>query len=365
MDKHSITVVGAGNSGCALAAHLKLKGHKVKLLKTTQLMHEDNFDKITQLGGVNFSKDNREQFVTLDLITRDFERALDNTDIVIIATNTLAHEGLAPKVAPYLTDNQIVLFEPGYGGSLIFAKYTRGKKLIYAEATSLPIDSRIQKPGQVSVIYENVRNPLGFFPAEDSAHGFSILRDLYSNFTKLSDVLEAALHNPNLVLHTVGAIMSIGRIEYSKGEFWMCKEAFTPSVWRILHKLDSEKMSILARFDLRPTPYLDMARFRNSEDLNKYPKEVFDSYSQEGSPKGPFDSSTRYITEDVPMGLGLMHSLAKKVGVKTPICDALIEIASAINQTDYWQQARTLEALGLEQLSLEKINRFLLTGERA
>lgn len=364
MKKHVVTVVGAGNGGCTIAADLSLKGHEVRLLKGPTAMYKENFELIKKQGGIYISRGSKTEFASVDLITTDFEQAMDRAEIVCVVPQTVAHESLAPRLAPLFKPGMIVLVDPGYGGSLIFSNHTSAQNVIFAEGTSLPLDCRIIEDGKVCVLYENVRNPLGFFPAKDSDRGLSILMDLYSNFTKANNVLETALHNPNLIVHTTGAIMNVARIEYSKGEFWMYKEGFTPSIWNILHRLDAEKMAILSRLGLKPIPYLDMAKFRNSEDLTVGSREVFDSYSKEGSPKGPESAKTRYITEDVPMGLGLMHSLGEKVEVKTPICDALITIASIINQTDYWQQARTLKTLGLNGLTIDKINRYLETGEK-
>jgi len=105
--EYTVAIIGAGNAGCALAAHLTLKGHRIRLLKTTRLIHEKNFGVIARLQGITFLKDNREEFVRLNLITRDFKSALDGADIVIITTRTVAHENLAIKISPYL-DVQIV-----------------------------------------------------------------------------------------------------------------------------------------------------------------------------------------------------------------------------------------------------------------
>ena len=39
-----ITILGAGNMGCANAADLTLKGHEVTLVKTSHSMHNETFD---------------------------------------------------------------------------------------------------------------------------------------------------------------------------------------------------------------------------------------------------------------------------------------------------------------------------------
>ncbi|HTS69438.1 MAG TPA: NAD/NADP octopine/nopaline dehydrogenase family protein, partial [Terriglobia bacterium] len=71
----------------------------------------------------------------------------------------------------------------------------------------------------------------------------------------------------------------------------------------------------------------------------------FRQYASE-APDGPFTLDHRYVTEDVPMGLGLLHSLGKKVGVATPICDGLINIASGLLPgRNLWDEARAIDHL--------------------
>jgi len=57
-----------------------------------------------------------------------------------------------------------------------------------------------------------------------------------------------------------------------------------------------------------------------------------------------------------------MSQLGRKLGVATPLMNALIEIATALNQEDYCQTGRTLESLGLAELSKEQIINLVESG---
>ncbi|NMA65278.1 MAG: NAD/NADP octopine/nopaline dehydrogenase, partial [Clostridiaceae bacterium] len=46
-----ISILGAGNGGTAVAAELSLKGHKVTLIKTSNAMHDENFNYLLENGG--------------------------------------------------------------------------------------------------------------------------------------------------------------------------------------------------------------------------------------------------------------------------------------------------------------------------
>src|SRR5699024_9632673 len=147
-------------------------------------------------------------------------------------------------------------------------------------------------------------------------------------FVYLSSVVEAALHNPNLIVHTVGGIMSMPRVEKTKGEYYMYREVFTSSVWRIVEALDDEKMNVMERLGCKRMTYLEACKYRNTLDDSQDAKDVFISYANIPNPlKGPTRVDSRFIAEDVPQGLVLLETIGAECLVKTPICTSLIEIA--------------------------------------
>ncbi len=348
----NITVVGAGNGGTTIAADLSLKGHAVTLFKTSTQIHNENFNYLQRHSGKIIFNDIEDCCVThLHRVTTSLDEAfMDSPQIVIVYVQTNYHEEVIRRIAPHLQDNQVVLLEPGYLSTAYLTKYCGHLKLIIAEAESSPIDCRIIAPGEVQVLFKNIRNPIGIYPVSSKNEAMSHLDQLQYNFSLLDSVAEAALHNPNLIVHTVGAIMSIPRIEFSKGDYWMYREVFTPSVWKLVEKLDAEKMALLRALKLKPVPYIEACKFRNSKELDIDAKTVFFDFAQNSSPSGPTASNSRYITEDVPEGLVLMESLAKILKVSAPVCTALIEVAAACLNTDFRKAGRTVERLGADNV---------------
>jgi opine dehydrogenase len=100
-------------------------------------------------------------------------------------------------------------------------------------------------------------------------------------------------------------------------------------------------------------PYAEDCKYRNTLDDTRDAKEVFFWYaSMPTRAKGPVVVDSRYISEDVPQGLVLLESLGHKLKVETPVCSALINIASAALGRDLRKEGRTLERLGEDMLEL-------------
>lgn len=358
-----ITIVGAGNSGCAHAAIISSYGHDVTLLKTSKSIHDDNFEKISQYHGIYYIDDtvaeNTVKFQKLHSVTRDVSKAFNGADIVLILTQSLQHPAIANLIAPFIQKVKAVVIVPGNLGSVFF-RNKLPKEILLAEGESTIIDARIEKPGLVRILFKNVRNALSFNPASKSTVGLGFISSNIPNYTHLrTNVVETAMHNPNLIVHTIGTIMSASRIEFSKGDFWMYREGFTPSIWNLIEKLDNEKNRVIEAYGGQPQSYLDCCKFRNEKSLNVDAREVFDNYAHNGSPKGPFSINCRYITEDVPNGLCTLSSLAKKAGIETPIADSLITIASTLLKEDFNKIGRTVSALGWELFSIEEIKNLI------
>lgn len=349
----NISVLGAGNGGTAVAAELSLQGHEVNLIKTSHAMNDENFNHLLQNGGVvHLLEKKKKTTARIKHVTRDLSR-ISQSQLIIIYIQTNYHEDLIKRIRPFLRDGQILLLNPGYLSTAYVLKHCPDIDLIVCEAQSSFLDCRITKPGTVKIGFRNVRNPLGIYPVKRRKEAQTTLDQLDFPFVYLPSVIEAALHNPNLIVHTVGAIMSIPRIEKTKGDYCMYHEVFTPGVWRILEALDEEKMAVMEKLGCKRLSYVEACKYRNTLDDNRGAKEVFFWYA--GMPtraKGPTTVDSRYISEDVPQGLVLLETLGQKLKIETPICSSLIHMASAALDRDLREEGRSIKRMGEHILEL-------------
>lgn len=349
-----VAILGAGNVGCALAADLSLKGHEISLVKTSNALHNDHFRFLQEQDGEmildEFSERKR---IQIHQVSRDLAK-ISGAAVIIVAIQTNYHEDLIRRLAPFLVEDQIVLLIPGCLSTAYFIKHCPDKRIIIAEAESSFIDGRISEPGLFKVGFRNVRNPLGIYPAARREEAKKILDQLEQRFVYLESVVEAALHNPNILVHTVGSVLSIPRIEQAKESFCMYHEAYSrenPATWRVVEALDGEKLQILAKLGFAQVSYVEACKLRNSQDDSMDAREVFLRYAEmETRAKGPVSVESRYISEDVPQGLTMMESIAGVLGVYTPVASGLIALASAALGRDLRAEGRTVDRLGLENI---------------
>lgn len=110
-------------------------------------------------------------------------------------------------------------------------------------------------------------------------------------------------------------------------------------------------MDVLEALGFERLPYVEACKFRNSIDDSRDAKEVFFWYAAMPTrAKGPITVDSRYISEDVPQGIVMLEALAKQLNIETPICTALIEMASAALKRNLRTEGRTLDRLGVENI---------------
>jgi len=375
-----VTIVGAGNSGCANAFVAAEAGHEVRILKTTRGISQDaHFGSMSANGGIwgidntvsakysDFAHEGKRSFQELAMVTRDARAAIDGADVIMVFIQTQYHEDLAKRIAPFFQGNQTVILVPGYLGSIYYHRYCEEKPL-FAEGESTANDSRIVEPGCVKVIFKNVRNALAFLPATRKDEGLEIARQIFPTYTDTREnIIATALHNPNLIVHTVGMYALKPMMDYCAKYHpdevpGMYRDALgTDFAWAVVNLLDQEKMDVLEAYGCERVPYLEACRFRNEEDLTKDPRQVFEDYKVI-TPPGPSTFDFRYITEDVPYGLVLLSSLGDALGVPTPTCDHMIQVVNAIVGRDFYAEGLTREKLGIDHLSRDELLRFISEG---
>lgn len=358
----NFTVIGCGNAGLIHAAKLCENNIPVGILKTSSVANNEFFDIISSEGGYNVKDETNHGnrfFARPEFITKDVKKAVEFADVIMVMTTTSQHESVAKKIAPYVRDGQIIALIPGYMGSLIFKRYIH-KEVVYSEWETTAYNGRIVDAMYVRITFYNPRNAISVLPVRDTSRVIDIFKKAFKN-TKYSrkHILESALHNPNMIVHPTGLLFSASRIEHSKGEFYMYREAFTPSVINVIKALDVQKNKILNQFGCEDLNYFDAAKWRNEEDLSKDAMEVFKSFA-ESSNKGPGTVKHRYIMEDVPMGLGLFISIGDICGVDTTIPKSIMGLASALLGKDLSKEARTIQSLlGKEDVTVEDIQQAI------
>jgi len=58
------------------------------------------------------------------------------------------------------------------------------------------------------------------------------------------------------------------------------------------------------------------------------------------------------------------YNLAKKFGVEVPIIESIIRLGSVICGRDFFKEGRSLEEMGIEDLTKEEIIKYIREGVR-
>ena len=378
MEKNLIAVLGGGNGGHAVAANLSLSGFKVNFFELPQFTGP--FEKVLRTREIRIEGVSIDGVAKLNLATMDIQQAIKDAEFIFVVTPAFGHKAMAEVCAPFVQDGQIIVLMPGSGGSLEFAKIFKEKKvkreIAFAESCTLPYGARLKGPGHVSVLINAIVLPTGLFPAKRTSEVIPKLKQFYPIIMPAKDVLEAAINNPNPIVHPAATLLSATKIERSKGEFFLYAEGMTPAVARTFESLNEERLSICKALGYK-LYHWDNLEFENynlgeTEDECRYRilnTSMDAAFGKDGiyagiKMKGPEHLKDRFITEDVPYGMFLLSTLGDLLRVPTPTHDAVIQLSSVINRTNYRKTGRGVKELGLSRLDKKNLKKFLFEGKK-
>ncbi|WP_298108104.1 NAD/NADP octopine/nopaline dehydrogenase family protein [uncultured Bacteroides sp.] len=338
----NVSILGCGNVGVAIAADLSIGGHDVSLIKTSHTK-ESVYDKIRQNGNRVLLKENGDyKTAVIKEVSHNISK-VDQADVVFVTIQSTYHEELIERINRYLHQRQIVVCICSYLSSFYFKKHCKFLPTI-VETAGPYLEGRIEEndtPGEVvfRVGCRLSRSPLSIFQQELADECMVKIHQLYKGFSNDYSVMESALLNPNMVLHTVGSVMSIPRIEYSKGDFCMYREAYArgnDATFKVMMQLDAEKKDILKRLGCNPVDIFAAGGF-----LGDPIKSFYDYAESPDRAISPTSVRSRYITEDVSQGLVLLENIAQIIGMVVPVASSLITISGAALGIDFREVGRT------------------------
>jgi opine dehydrogenase len=360
------TVIGAGHGGKAMAAHLALMGFRVTLYNRT-------FDHIAALkarGGIDLESagGGPHGFAKLALVTSDMAEALQDTQMIMVVVPSSAHADIAKSVALHLKDGQIIVLHPGRTcGALEFAKVLRDQgcnaDVTLAEAETFIYASRSDGPAQARIFRIKEAVPLAALPAVRTKTVLEAIQPAYPQFIDGGNVLNTGMNNMGAIFHPALTLLNAGWIEATHGDYQFYIDGVTPSVARVLEVLDRERVTVASSLGLRARTgleWLQMAYNTIGEDLHEA------IHNQPGyyGIKAPSTLNHRYIFEDVPMSLVPIASLGERFGVSVRGMEAIIRLACIVHRTDYWRRGRTVDKLGIGDLSVSELTRYVNEGVR-
>ncbi len=357
--KEKIVVLGGGNGALAFAAYLSLQGERVCLWEFPEFRGGIEWIYRNQRVQARGAVEGEAEIECCE----DLGRALEGAKVLMAVVPAFAHARLADEIAPYLGGDSILVLNPGRtGGALEVASILgrKGKSIPVAETQTLLFACR--REGEKGVYFNGVKDSLrvGVFPARHSAKAMAGLKEILPQFRLVPDVLTTSLGNIGAVLHPASAILNAGLIQSGRAYDYY-RETMSRAVCGVIERVDQERMAIARAAGAEV--FSVQQWLRESYALEKAPLyDTIQSNKAYQGISGPTSIRTRYILEDVPMGLVPMEAFGAFYGVPTPTISALVSLANSLVGEEFRVSGRNFNRLGLTGFTLSKMESYIRDG---
>ena len=342
-----IAVLGAGNSGLAMAGHLSASGCSVRLWNRGD---EDSLRPIEQNGGIELSGVVAGTHRP-DVLTHDLGEAVRGVKLILVTVPASGHRGVVSALAPHLVDGQMIVLNPGRtGGTLEASRLLRLCKcdadVIVAETQTIAYTCRKTSPLSCSILSLKRQVELAAPTASDTEAVLAALPDCLRNFFCPSSLLRTSLGNVGMILHCVPMLFSIGWIETERTHFKYYYEAITPSVAGFLEKIDEERLAVARELGEELPDVAEWMRRSYGVSGNDL-FECIQNNRAYAEIDAPETLRHRYLFEDVPNGLVPLEAIGLRLQMPMHRTGLVVSLAEQITECRFRQTGRCLSTLGL------------------
>ena len=386
-----IAILGAGAAGRTHAADCKLGNAKeVRLYEMPEFAKA--LGSIAQDGRialegpqVNLYGFERSGTAVLDMVTTDMKQAVSGAGIIVVAMAALGFDKVFDQLIPCLEDGQFIHLPTGNFGSLLLRHKMKqakcDKKVVIGEWSSQPYGTRIKSMAGVqlpicSILYRAITLKGAAMPHSDTdlfieSAKYIPSMDAVKDPVKGDTVLDICFTNVNPVLHCPGTILGASVMENygrifgdDKSRFSIYSHAFSPSVGEVQYAFFQEQKQIAKAIgfeidDYDKSVFFTRTNVLGSEFLGPNKGIPLSDRYELLETTGPFTIHNRYITEDIPVGCCVQRALGAKFGVKTPVIDSMVTLASVMTGTDYNKECWTLEKLGIAGMNKDELLNYV------
>lgn len=359
-----VAILGAGNGGCAATVDLGGRGYEVRLWSRS----EERLAPMRDAGGIEYEGAFGEGLQPVARLTTDMAAAIAGADLVLVMVPTHAHEAIAQTIAPHLHEGQILMVSPGHTLLLIPQTLRRCgvDQPVTCETGTLPYICRMNGPARILITQPSRHQAFAAFPARETARLAAQIEPLFPMIRPVNSVLDTVFPYTNAIHHPPAFLCNAGRVESTGGDYYHYYDGITPSVGRLIDRLDSERLDVAHAFGCDPAPlpehFLRMGYTTEAARDAGLAYEVFHQSEADRHIRAPSSLDHRFFTEDVPYGLVPLSELGRLAGVPTPLMDSMIDICSAVMDRDFRSEGLTLERAGLAGITPEALQQLLQNG---
>jgi opine dehydrogenase len=351
-----IAVIGGGNGAYAAAAELSEQGHEVRFWRR-------DAQALAGLKAITLKDADGERPVPIARVCTDMGDAVRGAELIFMPDPAFTQSDNAKRLAPHLSDGQVVFLAPGTFGSYLMPRLIReaGNRadFSFAETGTLPWLTRKHGPTTAAITARATRLPTGVFPARNAESAYRVLKKAFKSIEPVEDALSAALTNAGPIIHPPLILMNAGPLEHF--ERWdIHNEGTQPSIRRVTDALDAERIAVRRALGYR-APHFPLAdHYRTDGDEWMYGRRVHKKLTDSKDWRERIVlTEHRYMREDVEHGLAFLVSVCEWAGVACPVARGLLALGSAVLGRDLRASGRTLENLGLAHQSREALQRLL------
>jgi len=338
-----IVILGAGNSGLAMAAHLAMEGHQVRLWNRGSDMIEPLLQSpFIKVSGVINGE------ARLALVTCDINEVINGVSTILVTTPASAHCDIAKIIAPCVTNEMFIVLNPGrtFGALEFTAKLKEHgcvNNPLVIETQTIIYTCRKTAYDQVNILA--FKNDV-LYSAVDHNLNHNIMQRfppcLQPFFKPAESMIETSIGNVGMILHCAPVLLNSGWVESSSKHFKYYWEGISPSVARLLEKLDEERLQV-ARILGHPVESTTdwLRRSYGVEGKNLY--ECIQNNPAYRTINAPSSLHHRYIMEDVSCGLVPLEAVGHSLGLPMRICGLIIDLANALLEMDFRKSGRVIE----------------------
>ncbi len=358
-----IAVLGGGNGCFAAAADLSERGHRVRYWRRDA----DALAPLLDTGCMTIKDFQSERDVPIALPTSDLGQAMNGAELIVIPLPAFAQEDLAIRMAPHLSDGQVIFLPPGTFGSYVMLSAARKAgcraDVAFAETGTLPWLVRKHGENTVAITTRATRLPTGVLPTRLHDRAIAAISQAFPNAIEpVEDALSGALMNAGPIIHPPLIMMNAGPIEHF--DHWdIHAEGTQPAIRRVTTALDAERIATRKALGYG-APHFPLADHYDDEaDEWMYGNLAHDKLVDSGDWRESLDLKThRYMVEDIGFGLAFLVSVAEWTGVPCPVARGLLALGSAVAETDFRSTGRTVETIEVKDQGLEALRNILANG---